>query len=303
MGESSAMLGTLGAIGFAEVAEEAGAATPAEAFPVGLGLLVLGGFVLRFALPRVERLFLGSPGAGPVRHVAWGGAEIAFVAGSILFALKFASMGLQWLHPSSPLDGLIAMDLGLLFGCGVALALAALATRRSQPELSRAQSLEFAGEAMGFSHQGRGLRLFGFGALSLGVAVPAIMGVMSITPFLLQQIGTEPELQAVLQELLALDGLGLAAGLLLATLVGPALEEVLFRGFVQPLAVQSHGALAGIVITSVFFAAIHGQIAFLPVFALSLVLGYLRHRSGSLLPAIVGHCLWNGGTMVLFLTA
>ncbi|MFT5079952.1 MAG: membrane protease YdiL (CAAX protease family) [Planctomycetota bacterium] len=303
MGDLPAMLGTLYLGSFAQAAEEAVAATPEQAFLVGVGLLLMGGLALRIGQPRIEALFLGSTRAPAPQHVTWGGAEIAFVAGSILVALKFSSMALGWVHPSSPVDGLLAMDVSLLFGCAIALVLAALTIRRSQPALSQARSLELAGDAMGFSSQGRALRLFGFGALTLGLALPAILGVMNLAPYLLQLLDIEPQLQAVLQDLLALDGLGLGIGLLLATIVGPTLEEVLFRGLVQPLATQSQGAIPGILITSIFFGAIHGSVAFLPVFGLSLVLGYLRHRSGSLLPAIVGHCLWNGGTMILSLSA
>lgn len=303
MGDLPATHGTLRLGSLAKAAEEVSEASPVEALPVGLALLLLGLLVVRVAYPRIEGALLGSHGLGPNQRVTWGGVELAFVAASILVALEMTYLGLRWLHPRSPLDGLLAMDISLLLGSAVALALAAMTTRRLNPGLSQAQSLERAGDAMGFSLQGRGWRLFGFGALGLALAVPAIFGVMASVPYLLQVLEIEQQPQAVLQELLALEGIALGAGLLLATLVGPALEEVLFRGLVQPLAVQNLGVINGILITSIVFGAIHGQVAFLPVFALSLVLGYLRHRSGSLLPAIIGHCLWNGGTMALSLSA
>ena len=59
---------------------------------------------------------------------------------------------------------------------------------------------------------------------------------------------------------------------------------------------------AAVAVTSVAFAAIHGEPAFLaPIFVLSVGLGFVYERSGNLWMNIVTHGLFNGAQIVLFL--
>lgn len=76
----------------------------------------------------------------------------------------------------------------------------------------------------------------------------------------------------------------------------PALcEEALFRGLIQPLLAQRIATPLAVVFTAFLFALLHQQfLAFLSIFALGIILGYLRHWSGSLwIPSIV-HFINNG---------
>jgi membrane protease YdiL (CAAX protease family) len=80
----------------------------------------------------------------------------------------------------------------------------------------------------------------------------------------------------------------------LISLVGPIVEELIFRGYIQTRLVERHGALPGILISSAFFGLFHmdlvqGAFAFL----LGLFLGTLTHRARSLYPAIVCHIAVN----------
>lgn len=90
----------------------------------------------------------------------------------------------------------------------------------------------------------------------------------------------------------------------------PLLEEIIFRGWVQPsLATRlRHRALPGIsaanFITSALFAAAHlihqappqAIATFLP----SLVFGYLRERFGTIVPCVLMHAFYNLGYFSLF---
>ena len=154
-------------------------------------------------------------------------------------------------------------------------------------------------EAFGLVAPAGPLREAAYGAVALAVSTPAIVGVMLLVPFVFALFGAAQAPQTVLLEILALEGPLLAGAFVLAALVGPLLEEVLFRGFVQPACVDRVGPGGGIVFTSLLFASIHGPDAMLPIFALSLVLGHLRHRTGGLVAPIVAHCLWNGTTLAL----
>ncbi len=84
--------------------------------------------------------------------------------------------------------------------------------------------------------------------------------------------------------------------LLMAFAIVPAIcEEALFRGFVQAGFVQIfESPPVGILLTSLVFAAFHlDPWRFGGVLVLGLFLGFLAHRTGSLLPAILCHGLNN----------
>jgi membrane protease YdiL (CAAX protease family) len=91
----------------------------------------------------------------------------------------------------------------------------------------------------------------------------------------------------------------------------PLQEEVIFRGLVQSfLQERWSGVLAGcgtkvslaVICTTVFFAIVHlgsGPATVVGALALSVLAGELRRRSGSLLPAVVVHSLFNAAAMLL----
>ena len=71
-------------------------------------------------------------------------------------------------------------------------------------------------------------------------------------------------------------------------------EELLFRGYIQQRLTRSFRPWWGIVISSFLFAAFHMDwVHVLAVFPLGLFLGWATWKSGSLLPAMVGHFVNN----------
>jgi CAAX protease family protein len=90
----------------------------------------------------------------------------------------------------------------------------------------------------------------------------------------------------------------LAALFLFNTIIlAPVTEEVLFRGFLLPSWSRSWlGPVGAVAATSVIFAAMHIQYNLCGMLAVGLagcVYGWLRLRSGSLLPPILAHCVGN----------
>jgi len=75
------------------------------------------------------------------------------------------------------------------------------------------------------------------------------------------------------------------------------IEETFYRGWMQTLLVRKWGAYSAIFFTSLVFAVSHlfinpswlGLATFFP----GLVMGFLRHRHGSVMPAIVYHAVCN----------
>jgi uncharacterized protein len=80
---------------------------------------------------------------------------------------------------------------------------------------------------------------------------------------------------------------------LLGALVLPLFEELLFRGFLQPLLVQNLHDRAGLVLTALCFALLHGVEAGVPIFGFALILGGLMLRTQRLAACWSVHALHN----------
>jgi CAAX protease family protein len=93
-----------------------------------------------------------------------------------------------------------------------------------------------------------------------------------------------------------LDALGMSFGMALFVIcIMPGIwEEVAFRGLVQGTLQRSLGVRGGIVLSAILFAIIHQNIISAPILLLmGLLLGWIRHRSGSLYPGMVVHFTHN----------
>ena len=95
------------------------------------------------------------------------------------------------------------------------------------------------------------------------------------------------------------DPVSILAVVVFASTIGPAAEEAVFRGFLQPVATRSLGAAGGIAATSLLFASLHGveyqwrwQYLLL-VFAASLVFGWTRYRLNSTGASTLMHAGYN----------
>ncbi|MDP8217370.1 MAG: type II CAAX endopeptidase family protein [Candidatus Theseobacter exili] len=88
--------------------------------------------------------------------------------------------------------------------------------------------------------------------------------------------------------------LGMGSLVVFIVFMAPVFEEVMFRGFFYPVAKRHFGGIGGALLTSMLFAALHFNLAaFLPIFALGLVLVVVYEKSGSLLVPIGLHVTNN----------
>jgi membrane protease YdiL (CAAX protease family) len=103
-------------------------------------------------------------------------------------------------------------------------------------------------------------------------------------------------------------GLGTVVVVALIVCVGaPVVEELFFRGLLQPRLVERLGGVAGVATTSVLFGAAHligwaGAISLLQAWAIAaagLILGYLRESTGRLGPSIMAHFFFNAQVVAL----
>lgn len=83
-------------------------------------------------------------------------------------------------------------------------------------------------------------------------------------------------------------------------LVAPVTEEAVFRGLLYPSLRQRMpgGPFGAAVLVSLVFAAIHGNMmAFVPLFALAMVLSWVMERTNSLLACVVVHAVHNASSL------
>ncbi len=89
-----------------------------------------------------------------------------------------------------------------------------------------------------------------------------------------------------------------------AVVLAPLFEEMLFRGFLQPLLSRTFGVVAGVLITSLLFGSLH-LFEYLGVWqymaAITLVgvaLGSLRAYTNSIIPGVVMHGCFNAISVI-----
>lgn len=93
----------------------------------------------------------------------------------------------------------------------------------------------------------------------------------------------------------------------LATFSAPIVEEVIYRGIVYSAFYKAFGVATAVIIASTLFAAVHflqynGDVtALIMICLLSLVLTFIRVRTGNLLPCIVFHTVFNGIQSILLI--
>jgi CAAX protease family protein len=88
--------------------------------------------------------------------------------------------------------------------------------------------------------------------------------------------------------------IGAAMFILVAVVLAPVFEEILFRGFLFRGLANSFGWVWGALISAAIFGAAHLQLdVFLPLAALGFALAWAYHRTGSLWTNVTMHALFN----------
>lgn len=122
--------------------------------------------------------------------------------------------------------------------------------------------------------------------------------VLALVVALLGAALRTPDIDMPIKELLRDKASVVLVGVFAVTL-GPLCEELIFRGFLQPLLARSLGAAWAIPLTAALFAIPHGpQYAWSWQHVVLITLagsafGWVRHRTGSTLAATVMHASYN----------
>jgi hypothetical protein len=131
---------------------------------------------------------------------------------------------------------------------------------------------------------------------------------LALAVLLLGALIRTPHTENPLTELLK-DPTSLILVAIFGSIVAPVCEELVFRGFLQPLLVRSFGAVAGILATALPFGLLHFQEygkSWRHVLLISLsgvAFGWMRQATGSTKAAAGMHSAYNAFQFVLLLMA
>jgi membrane protease YdiL (CAAX protease family) len=91
--------------------------------------------------------------------------------------------------------------------------------------------------------------------------------------------------------------------MLLAVVVAPFVEEIMFRGALYSWLRARSGAAVSIFVSSFIFAMIHpqGLIGIVPLTCIGVVLALIREWRGNLTSCMIAHACFNGGTLLIAL--
>ncbi len=264
---------------------------------IAQGLLLLLAASVLFFIRSVVRLVRGRPvqprlGEPPVP--GWGGREIfrlvVAVLGLAQLALLVERLLIRAFHPAWLDRNLLALANTLLLDAAV-LAGAAWIWRRAKASAPAA-----APGARGQAFSRIGLSLTSYLAF-LPVLVALLLAVMGA----LQLLGREPSPQPAFTIYFSESrGSVLTWLIVMITLVGPAAEEVFFRGLLYGWLRVRWGIRPALGLSAALFALLHGDpVAFVPILGLGLLFGWVYERTGSLLAPVSIHVLHNAGMLAL----
>lgn len=141
------------------------------------------------------------------------------------------------------------------------------------------------------------------GWLILLGTMPLLVVATLLVNLFLTLLGFQPTLQDVAFVISGETALGVRLYLvLLAVVLAPLFEEILFRGILLPFLAKRYGATAAVIALSLLFAGIHGHLpSLVPLFILSCALCLAYIGTGSLVASIAMHALFNGVTVSLLM--
>jgi membrane protease YdiL (CAAX protease family)/ferredoxin len=142
---------------------------------------------------------------------------------------------------------------------------------------------------------------FGHALTSAGLVVGGLVAtrlVASLYAYVTRSLGLMPSATTDLTTMFGANASGLLLAIVMVVVVGPAVEEAVFRGALLEGLMARFGPWPAIVVQALLFAAFHRSVWMLfPTFALGIVLGWLAHQRDSLWPPIALHALYNAITV------
>lgn len=228
----------------------------------------------------------------------WGWPDLFFIL-FIIAALHLLILGvLQMLQLSGGLDGLDNVSVWIV-AHSVVLHWAAIAIIGFR---ARQRGITW---RVGFAHGNSAPVGDALQGLAAYVAIiPILLFYAAVYHVWLQWTGHEPAPQEVVRLFSEVgEGFMFYYFILLAVLVAPVAEEILFRGVLLPALGRRWGMGAAILVSSVLFAIIHFHIpSLVPLFVFSIALSLAYIYTETIVVPIVMHSLFNAVSLMVMLT-
>lgn len=135
--------------------------------------------------------------------------------------------------------------------------------------------------------------------------VAATIGSYGVNALLVPLLGTQEPVQQQLLEDAVSGGASLMLVIVMAVVVAPITEEIVFRGVLFRSLADRFGGSAGVVCSAAVFAAIHIEVmlsqpvALAGLFVIGAVLAEAYRRTAALAVPMLGHALFNASSIGL----
>jgi membrane protease YdiL (CAAX protease family) len=146
-------------------------------------------------------------------------------------------------------------------------------------------------------------RRWWFRAIAMAVlALFLVAGVNVVVALLLGELPLNPQISMIAPA--GFSWFGLLSVLIMAAVVAPIAEELVFRGVIYRWMRIRWGFPIGVTLSALCFSTLHGIPWLIPALtAVGMLLALIYERSGSLWPAVVTHGLFNAINTVLIYVA
>jgi membrane protease YdiL (CAAX protease family) len=269
-----------------------------QSLSAGLIALTLTGLVLLLFAPAIRRI-LAETRERDGGFFAWSSGEVSITAlGMLFFCIQLTLVGVflrqtGWLRSVERqavflIAGQTANFIFLLF-------LVAWILRQRQVAIR---------EAFGLSN-GRWSRVAAMGAGGTAIVLAPMMLAAWGTQCLLKLLDWPIEPQGIVRLIARLHDWNLLALITVITVIGaPIVEEAIFRGIFYPFLKGKVGFWHAIWISSLVFAAIHGNLpSLLPLFVLAIALSLLYEWKRNLLAPVICHATFNAISLAFIFCA
>lgn len=134
-----------------------------------------------------------------------------------------------------------------------------------------------------------------YGITGYIATVPLLIAALVAITFLIKITGYVPEQQPVVELFFKEKNTAfLIYSGIFASVVGPIIEELFFRGFMYPAFKKYIGVFWSMVITAAIFASLHTNVVgFVPIMILGILLAYLYEKTGTLVAPAAVHMIHN----------